>query len=193
VPQDGFPDYYEVLQISPNAQVETIHRVYRLLAQHYHPDNKDTGDLELFNQVLEAYRVLSDPEQRAAYDVEYRTYTGAKWKIFENVGSMQGLEGEKRKRIAILSLLYTKRMNEPDKPTLTIFELEQFMSCPREHLELSLWYLRESGRIMRGDNGRFALTYKGLETLEESTESASARLRLPSPTQPEPMDEAATA
>jgi len=40
-------DYYEVLQISPNAHVETIHRVYRLLAQHFHPDNKDTGDWKI--------------------------------------------------------------------------------------------------------------------------------------------------
>lgn len=185
--RDDFPDYYEVLQISPNAQVETIHRVYRLLAHHYHPDNKDTGDIELFNQVLEAYRVLSDPEQRPGYDVEYRTYMGVKWKIFEDAGSMQGIEGERRKRLAILSLLCTKRINEPHQPALNIFELEQYIGCPREHLELSLWYLKESGRIARGDNGRYALTWKGLEYLEESTEGSSPRLRLPAP-QMEPRE-----
>lgn len=185
--RDDFPDYYEVLQISPNAQVETIHRVYRLLAHHYHPDNKDTGDIELFNQVLEAYRVLSDPEQRPGYDVEYRTFMGVKWKIFEDAGSMQGIEGERRKRLAILSLLCTKRINEPHQPALNIFELEQYIGCPREHLELSLWYLKESGRIARGDNGRYALTWKGLEYLEESTEGSSPRLRLPAP-QMEPRE-----
>jgi len=57
----SFNDYYEVLQVSPNAQQETIQRVYRMLAQHYHPDNTETGDAETFNDVLEAYRVLSDP------------------------------------------------------------------------------------------------------------------------------------
>src|SRR5260370_32240785 len=179
--KDSFPDFYEILQISPNAQLETIHRVYRLLAQHHHPDNTVTGDVELFNQVLEAYRVLSDPERRAAYDVEYRTFTGLKWKIFEDAGSMQGVEGERRKRLGILSLLCTKRINEPHQPTLNIFELEEFLGCPREHLELSLWYLRESGRIARTDNGRYTITWKGLETLEESTESISSRLRLPAP------------
>ena len=40
------PDYYEFLQISPNAEPETIHRVYRFLAGRYHPDNPDTGDPE---------------------------------------------------------------------------------------------------------------------------------------------------
>ena len=37
-------DYYEVLQVSPNADLDTIHRVYRLLAQRFHPDNRESGN-----------------------------------------------------------------------------------------------------------------------------------------------------
>ena len=37
-------DYYDVLQVSPSAEPDTIHRVYRLLAQRFHPDNKETGN-----------------------------------------------------------------------------------------------------------------------------------------------------
>lgn len=170
---DGFVDYYEVLQISPNAHPETIQRVYRLLAQHYHPDNKDTGDVEAFTLVLEAYRVLTDLEKRAAYDVEHKLVSGLKWKIFDQTSAVQGIEGEKRKRMAILSLLCTKRISDPDTPSLTLFELEDLLGCPREHLELSLWYLKESHRIARGDNGRYVLTAKGFETLEENSETAS--------------------
>ena len=59
-------DFYEVLQISPNADPDTIHRVYRLLAQRFHPDNQETGDPARFRQITEAYQVLSDAEQRAA-------------------------------------------------------------------------------------------------------------------------------
>ena len=58
-------DYYELLQISPNAEPETIHRVYRLLAQRFHPDNKETGDARRFRTIHEAYTVLTDPEKRA--------------------------------------------------------------------------------------------------------------------------------
>lgn len=176
-----FTDFYEILQISPNAQMETVQRVYRLLALNYHPDNKETGDVEMFNRVLDAYKVLSDPERRAAYDIEHRTATGTKWKIFDQNSSVQGIEAERRKRVGILSLLCTKRMNEPNSPSLNIFELESLLSCPREHLELSLWYLRESGRIQRTDNGRYALTAKGLETLEESAESQAPRFRMLNP------------
>ena len=158
-----------MLQISPNAQAETVQRVYRLLAQIYHPDNKETGDQDLFEQVLQAHRVLSNPEKRAAYDVEYRAVAAVKWKIFDQASATVGFEGEKRKRMGILSLLCTKRMNQPDQPALNIVELEQLLGCPREHLEISLWYLRESGRIQRSDNGRYALTVKGMETLEEQS------------------------
>ena len=49
-------DYYEIMQLSPNADTETVHRVYRLLAQRYHPDNTDTGNAELFVQLTEAFQ-----------------------------------------------------------------------------------------------------------------------------------------
>jgi curved DNA-binding protein CbpA len=173
----GFTDYYEVLQISPNAQSETIQRVYRLLAQHYHPDNKETGDVEKFTRVLDAYRVLNDPESRASYDLEHRAYIGGRWKIFDQASGVQGLEAERRKRTGILSLLCTKRINTPDKPALSIIELEDALGCAREHLELSLWYLKESGRIIRSDNGKYALTAKGLETLEKNSDRAPASRR----------------
>ena len=62
-------DYYELLQVSPTADIETIHRVYRLLAQRFHPDNQQTGNAGRFRQVSEAYNVLSNPEERARYDI----------------------------------------------------------------------------------------------------------------------------
>ena len=37
-------DHYELLQVSPTAEIDTIHRVYRLLAQRFHPDNRETGN-----------------------------------------------------------------------------------------------------------------------------------------------------
>jgi curved DNA-binding protein CbpA len=180
-PETSYTDYYEILQISPNAQAETIQRVYRLLAQHYHPDNKETGNVEQFNLVLEAYRVLNDPERRASYDVEHKTVKGLKWKIFDQSSSVQGVDAERRKRLGILSLLCTKRINDPHHPSLTVFELEDLLGCPREHLELSLWYLKESGRITRADNGRYQLTAKGLETLEDSADSSAKSVRLLAP------------
>jgi hypothetical protein len=61
-------DCYEVMQLSPRADAETISRVYRLLASRYHPDNHETGNSEKFIRLAEAYGILSDPEKRARYD-----------------------------------------------------------------------------------------------------------------------------
>jgi len=47
------PDYYEFLQISPNAEGETIQRVYRFLATRLHPDNPETY-LHLFSAIQHA-------------------------------------------------------------------------------------------------------------------------------------------
>ena len=50
--QITFADYYEDLQISPNADLDTIERVYRLLAKRYHPDNQTSGSIEKFERLL---------------------------------------------------------------------------------------------------------------------------------------------
>jgi hypothetical protein len=61
-------DYYEVMQLSPHADQDTIVRMYRILAARYHPDNKETGNSEVFLRVSEAHAMLGDPEKRAVYD-----------------------------------------------------------------------------------------------------------------------------
>jgi curved DNA-binding protein CbpA len=44
MPDTPLPDYYEILQVSPLADSETIERVFRHLAKRYHPDNQESGD-----------------------------------------------------------------------------------------------------------------------------------------------------
>jgi hypothetical protein len=172
-------DYYDVLQLSPKADPDTIHRVYRMLAQRYHPDNQETGDQEQFRLLIEAYRVLSDPEKRAAYDATLMHTRQLRWKIFDRPADAQGKEAEKRKRAGVLSLLYAQRVNQPDKPVMSIPELEDLLGCPREHLEFTLWYLREAGCIVRGDNARFTITIKGVDAVESDEAPNPPTKRLP--------------
>ena len=62
-------DYYAILGIPRSASVEDIRRAYREAALRLHPD-KNPGEeaAELFLQVNRAYELLSDSEQRSAYD-----------------------------------------------------------------------------------------------------------------------------
>ena len=62
--------YYEILEISRDADKTTIKKAYRKLAKKYHPD-KNPGDKEAeqkFKLCNEAYQCLSDDEKRAIYD-----------------------------------------------------------------------------------------------------------------------------
>ncbi len=59
--------YYQILQVSSDATQDDIKRSYRRLALLYHPD-KPTGDEAQFKALQAAYDVLSDPQQRLAYD-----------------------------------------------------------------------------------------------------------------------------
>ncbi len=166
---DGsFADHYETLQISPNADSDTIQRVYRMLAQRFHPDNTETGDEGAFRVVLQAFHVLSDPEKRAAYDVQYRASRTLRWKIFDQPNAARGIKGERQTRKGILALLYTKRLEQPDKPGCTVKDLESLLGCPREHLDFSIWYLRSKGLIATGDNGRYHITAEGVDAFQEA-------------------------
>jgi hypothetical protein len=162
------PDYYEILQLSPKADPDTIHRVFRALAQRYHPDNRESGNEEAFKQVMAAYEVLSDPERRAAFDARRLDCNKIRWRIFNQAQAAVGVEAEKRKRQGVLSLLYTKRLGEPQQPFMGLPEFEALLGCPREHLEFTLWYLKENGLISRADNGQYGITVKGVDHAEQS-------------------------
>ncbi|HMD48702.1 MAG TPA: DnaJ domain-containing protein, partial [Bryobacteraceae bacterium] len=88
--EEDVPDYYEILQISTKADPDMIHRVYRLLAQRYHPDNTVTGDENAFRTITEAYNILSDPQKRAAYDVNYQSNKQLRWQIFQQQEAVTG-------------------------------------------------------------------------------------------------------
>lgn len=171
-------DYYEVLQVNEKADPETIHRVFRLMAQRFHPDNGETGSAEQFRIIMEAYQVLSDPEKRAAYDVGLHAERQVRWRVFDQNDAAVGKLAEVSKRRGILDLLYTARMNQPDRPTMTIHELEDLLGCPREHLEFSLWYLKENAYIIRSDNGRYTITAKGVDRAEAEESSRLGNDRL---------------
>ncbi|MBW2527026.1 MAG: J domain-containing protein [Deltaproteobacteria bacterium] len=61
-------DYYLVLGVSPNESVPGIRAAFRDLVRRYHPDRAGPDGTRFYREIVEAYAVLSDDEQRAAYD-----------------------------------------------------------------------------------------------------------------------------
>jgi DnaJ-class molecular chaperone len=107
-----FTDYYETLEISPNATSETIQRIFRHLAARYHPDNQRTGDRSRFSEILEAVQTLKDSAARAQYDIAYRSHSGLRTKLAEEAGDAQGIERDVIVQGKLLSVLYVKRRRE---------------------------------------------------------------------------------
>ncbi len=171
-------NHYEFLQISPNAEADTIHRVYRFLAIRYHPDNAATGDADRFYQLTQAYAVLSNPARRAEYDAACASGGVAPDPISSSVDFMDDLEGEVNRRLAVLALLYLRRRTAPDHPEVSLFEVETRMGFPRDYLEFTIWYLQKKEYITRADNAAFTLTVEGVDFVETQRSSVPVLQKL---------------
>ncbi len=174
-----FTDYYELLEISPNANSETIERIFRYFAMLYHPDNQETGDVARFSGIVEAHNTLRDPVKRAQYDIEHRRRATARRERAEEAGNAEGFERDAVIQDRLLSLLYVKRRNDGSNPGIGDYELEQLSGCPREHLEFHLWYMKAKGWIGRLDNGTLAITADGVDRANSEHRPGTATRLLP--------------
>jgi len=163
---DDFIDYYEVLQISPKADIETIHRVFRMQAARYHPDNKQTGNAERFMMLSRIYETLVDQKKRDQYDLRRRMREPGSIPVFGLAEFVAGIEGEVNRRLGVLCLLYKRRRSNPDHPALSLLQLEFLMEFPREHLMFTVNYLREKGYVRIVENSDFQITAEGIDSLE---------------------------
>ncbi|MER9303201.1 DnaJ domain-containing protein [Mesorhizobium sp. M0293] len=156
-------DYYEILEISPNANSETIERVFRYFAMRYHPDNRDTGDEARFSEIVEAHNILKDPVKRAQYDIRHKDHANFRRELAEEATNTKGFEKDVVIQARVLSLLYVKRRQDVNNPGIGDTELERLSGCPREHLEFHLWYMKAKGWIGRVENGTIAITVEGID------------------------------
>ena len=176
--QPEIPNHYEVLQVSSRADGDTIQRVFRHLAKRYHPDNPDSGDALRFKQLLDSFEVLSDPERRAKYDVQYGERVERRWRIFDQDAALDDVQADRRMRSALLSVLYTARRNDAERPGMGEVELERLLGCPESHLRFHVWYLRENGLIQRTESGTLAITATGVDTVLEAGGPAQPGVQL---------------
>jgi hypothetical protein len=158
-------DFYELLQISPNADSETIHRVYRYLAARLHPDNSVTGDATKFQLLSAAYDVLSHSSRRREYDASRQGITVRP--LSSSIDFMDQLEGEINRRMAVLAVLYYQRRMSPHSPDVSLAVIEERMGFPRDYLDFTLWYLVRKKFINKADNADYSLTADGVDFVEK--------------------------
>jgi hypothetical protein len=171
-------DYYEVLQVSPRADRDTIERVFRYLANRFHPDNRETGDGERFREIVDAYEVLSSAAKRAQYDLSYERVREARWRMFSQDSIDDNVTADGRLRLAIMSILYIVRRNHPSEPGVGAVELERLLECPEPVVKFHCWYLKENSWITRLETGALAITAMGVDRLFELGGPAHAHPQL---------------
>lgn len=77
-------DYYRILQVHPEAEIEIITTAYKRLMRKYHPDvlspdlRDDPKVLQKAKDINEAYGILSNPAKRAEYDKKLKQQKQAK-------------------------------------------------------------------------------------------------------------------
>jgi hypothetical protein len=176
-----FVDFYELLQLSPNADAETIDRIFRYLAKKFHPDNAESADVHRFHQIVEAHRTLADPETRAGYDVRYQEYWNHKWELASEASRRSAFSDDQVFRERLLSLLYVQRRRSLQDPGMGEILIARLLGTPHELVDFHLWYLRAKGWVERLDTGHVAITATGVDQVEQSKNRISPNLLLEAP------------
>ena len=158
-----FIDYYETLEISPNANAETIDRIFRYFAQRYHPDNQDTVILpDLVKSWMPIIRSKIRSNVRSTiFSIKIVRTLGRK--LAAEASDSNGIERDVDIQDKLLSLLYVKRRRNTRDPGIGNQELERLSGSPSEHLEFHLWYLKAKGWIGKLENGTLAITVEGID------------------------------
>ncbi len=181
---DGaFIDFYSILQVDWDCDTKSLEYAYRYLAKLYHPDHPDTADVEKFNEVIEAYRALRNPEQRAEYDLLYVANTdGIETKDplddQAQVDEHSAL-GDAEVHEKTLRLLYKRRREQALDAGVSPFLVQEMLNCSDEHFNFHVWYLKAKGFIEATEQGTLAITIQGIDHVISASRTLKAeRLKI---------------
>jgi curved DNA-binding protein len=162
-----FVDYYRILQVSQTCDAKKLETAYRRLAKAYHPDHIETADVVKFNEVVEAYRILRNPEYRQEYDILYNEHTHVEHlesPVFDDVpveekNALTDAEAHEK----ILLTLYKKRRENAHNPGVLAYYIKESVNCSDEIFEFHAWYLKAKGFIERTEQNELAITVEGID------------------------------
>ena len=165
--QPLFVDYYHILEVKPDCTTKDLETAYRRLAKAYHPDHIETADIDKFNAVVEAYRVMRNRAFRDEYDILYREHIPADDHpppLFDDIrieetSALTDAEAHEK----ILMKLYLKRRNNAQNPGILAFYIKEYLNCSEEIFEFHAWYLKAKGFIERTEQNELAITVEGID------------------------------
>ena len=133
-------NFYKVLGVRQNATLSEIKRAYREKVKLLHPDL--TGDVSLtdeFNQVVKAYRVLSDTRQRSIFDESFFVKIHKNHANADSFDYYKWLSGREDMESRAKLIFYTLMHQKEDEA------VAEFKRMQMNHADFSLkkWFTRE--------------------------------------------------
>jgi curved DNA-binding protein len=170
---EPFVDFYKVLRVDPNCNARTLETAYHLLAKTYHPDHGDSADVAKLTEVIDAYKALRNPEDRAGYDQLYTAHTGF---VFfdpdEEPGADYSALSDADAHARILKLLYKRRRENAQDAGVGRYFVQELLDCTDDVFDFHVWYLKEKGLIVTTEQGSLAITIAGVDHVIATSHSA---------------------
>lgn len=133
-------DFYKILGVRPNATLSEIKRAYREKAKLLHPDlTGDASRRDEFNEVVQAYRVLSDMRQRSIFDESFFIKIKRSYKNADSFNYYDWLKAREDEESRAKLIFYTLMHQKEDEA------VAEFKCMQTNHADFSLkkWFTRE--------------------------------------------------
>lgn len=133
-------DFYKILGVRPNATLAEIKRAYREKAKLLHPDlTGNSSSQNAFNEVVQAYRVLSDMRQRSIFDESFFIKIKRSYKKADSFNYYDWLKAREDEESRAKLIFYTLMHQKEDEA------VAEFKRMQMNHSDFSLkkWFTRE--------------------------------------------------
>ena len=161
---EQFADFYGILRVIPTCDPRALETAYHALAKQYHPHHAETADVAKLTEVIDAYKVLRDPDSRARYDLAYSRATGFDFSATgDTLGEARAALSDAEAHARILLYLYRKRREAARDAGVGQFIVHEMLGCSDELFDFHLWYLREKGFVQTTEQGTLAITIEGVD------------------------------
>ncbi len=115
--QDEPKNYYEILELTPQAKPEDIKRAYFRLARKYHPDHNENNksNATIMAELNHVYEVLANPQKRQEYDKRFippKVYDFSKPKAEENKAPIEHRPVYQARESSLVARYWTKYWKE---------------------------------------------------------------------------------
>lgn len=133
-------DFYKVLEVRPNATLAEIKRAYREKVKNLHPDlTGDVSHRDEFNDVVQAYRVLSDARQRNIFDESFFIRIKRNYADADSFNYYEWLKAREDEESRSKLIFYTLMHQKEDEA------VAEFKRMQMNHADFSLkkWFTRE--------------------------------------------------